>query len=142
MGEKMHCMRSAGVTLDVLPPCVCSHAVFSNIFTFACDAKWQECATACGLANVRWEMGTDADAEIVAQVQKQAGVLFLSEFVRWMAAGKLADILVLAKLVEYSIEICKDSAEPLRTIANALATVIKNDADLGVLRQAPSLAFR
>ena len=49
VGDKIHSMRAAGVTIDMLPTCLNAFSTYSRVFTSSCDQKWQE-----SIRGLRW----------------------------------------------------------------------------------------
>ena len=51
--EKLHAMRSAGVTLDLTPTCFGAWGVYGAVFVLSCDQQWTPAANACALPSIQ-----------------------------------------------------------------------------------------
>ena len=118
--EKLHAMRSAGVTLDLTPTCFGAWGVYGAVFVLSCDQQWTPAANACALPSIQLALGSLANTATQGEVQLKAAVLFLCELVRWHSEQKHSEKSVRGQLCRYAFELKTDPLEPLRNLVVAL----------------------
>ena len=125
--DKYGDLAAAGVTLDMLPNCVCACAHKAQAVLLCCDRKWKDVGPLVTLAAVRDCVPALEDEGEALQIQKVVVVASLLDFARSLFEGKEVIASAAAKLqqlcAQFSAHVAARSAILLQSV-----TIICNDS--------------
>ena len=139
VGDKIHFMRSAGVTIDMLPICLSALSTYCRVFTSSCDQKWSDCSTGCLSHEISFELGGAVGVQDLGPIQRQAATLFLCELVRWQSEQKMiTGTVVKQKLSDICEEMGKGAAatDLLTEMVMSVTCLMKDCSEAGDVRKA------
>ena len=120
--EKLHAMRSAGITAEETPGCIMAYGVYTTVFIAACDQKWDICLLECAPAALEKHLGSgNAEEELI---QKEGGMFFLMEFIRWQSQAKVTASIGRSRLHDVCAELRRHSHPAQTRCVAAIAQVM------------------
>ena len=140
VGDKVHAMRAAGVTIDMLPTCLNACSTYSRVFTSSCDQKWLDCIQGCSTYEVKFELGNDVTSQQLGQIQRQAATLVLCELVRWQAEQKHITCNLVKQKIADTCELLgagADATDLLNEMVMSVKHLMKDSSEPEDVRKAP-----